>query len=68
MPEFTVNDVRPLVNASPFKTQDNRALGAVIRMAQKRAWIKASGVTRVNKTGHGIGMQVWSSLIFENLL
>lgn len=64
MQYFTVNDVRPLVAASPYKTQDNRALGAVIKHAQKRNWIKPSGDTRVNKTGHGTHMQVWESNIY----
>lgn len=61
---FTVNDVRPLVEASPYTTQDNRALGGVIKAAQKRGWIEPSGEERVNKTGHGTKMQVWKSRIF----
>lgn len=64
MPEFTVNDVRPLVEASPYTTQDKRAMGAVIKAAQKRGWIKPSGEVRVNKTGHGTQMTVWESNIY----
>ena len=64
MQKFTVDDVRPLVAQSPFKTQDNRALGGVLKEAKRRRWIEASGETRVNKTGHGIGMPVWESRIY----
>ena len=63
METFTVNDVRPLVAQSPFKTQDNRALGGVIKQAEKKGWIYPTGETRVNKTGHGTAMQVWGSNI-----
>jgi hypothetical protein len=63
MEEFTVNDVRPLVNASPYTTQDNRALGAVIKEAARRGWITNTHQTQVNKIGHGVQMSIWRSNI-----
>ena len=33
---FTVNDVRALVERSPLKTHDNRAMGGIIKTGQRR--------------------------------
>lgn len=63
MEEFTVNDVRPLVDLSPYKTQDNRAMGGVIKEAVRRGWIESTKQVQVSKVGHGSNMTIWRSRI-----
>lgn len=63
MEEFTVNDVRPLVEAGGFTTQDKRAMGGVIKEAQRRNWIASTGRVQTSKVGHGSNMTIWSSNI-----
>lgn len=63
MDEFTVNDVRPLVDAGGFKTNDKRAMGGVIKEAQRRNWIASTGRIQPSKVGHGSNMTIWSSNI-----
>lgn len=63
MEEFTVNDVRPLVEAGGFTTNDNRAMGGVIKEAQRRNWIESTKRVQTSKVGHGSNMTIWRSNI-----
>ena len=62
---FTVNDVRPIVDASPIKTHDKRAMGGVIAMGRKLGWIEATGEAIPSKVGHMVPIQIWKSKIIE---
>ena len=63
---FTMNDVRWLVNASPIKTHDNRAMGGVMRTASKLKWIIPTGQSIVSKVGHKSPLQIWKSLLYKD--
>ncbi len=65
-PSFTMNDVRWLVEASPIKTQDNRAMGGVMRTAQKLGWVEPTGQTIISKVGHKSLLQIWRSKLFKS--
>lgn len=63
---FTVNDVRAITERSPIKTHDKRAMGGVIRRGMKNGWIKKTGEEIPSKQGHGVAIQIWESVIFQN--
>lgn len=63
--EFTVDRVRFFVQKSPLKTHDNRAMGGVMKVAQKIGLIEPTGETRPSKVGHKVPMQVWRSCIYN---
>ena len=63
--EFTVNDVREMIHNGPYKTHDNRAVGGVVKRAQRYGMIRPSGRTIPNRVGHGTQMQIWSSCIYQ---
>jgi len=61
----TVDRVRFFVQKSPLKTHDNRAMGGVMKVAQKIGLIEPTGETRPSKVGHKVPMQVWRSCIYN---
>lgn len=63
--EFTANDVRDLVENSPLKTHDKRAMGGVMKTAQKMGWIHPSGRSIPSKVGHLVPILIWESKIFD---
>lgn len=62
---FTVNDVRALVKLSTLKTHDNRAMGGVMKTAQKMRWLEPTGESIPSVVGHKVHIQVWKSLLFK---
>lgn len=62
---FTTNDVRWLVEASPIKTHDKRAMGGIMKKAEKLGWIVQTGLTVRSKVGHGVPLQIWKSKLFK---
>lgn len=62
---FSMNEFREYnKHMDPYiKTQDNRAMGGVVKEAQKRGWIKPTGNLTVSKVGHKVPIQIWESLI-----
>lgn len=62
---FTVADVRNLIDMSPIKTHDKRAIGGVFRTGKSMGMIARTGIVHPNIVGHGVGMQVWKSLLFK---
>jgi hypothetical protein len=66
--EFTMNDVRWLVLNSRIKTQDNRAMGGVMKTAVKLGWIKPTGRSIVSKVGHKSPLQIWHSNLYQQTL
>jgi hypothetical protein len=64
--EFTVDAVRYLVERSHFKTHDKRAMGGVIKTAQRNGWISPTGKTVPSKVGHKTPMQIWRSNIYRD--
>lgn len=65
---FTTNDVRWLIEASPIKTHDKRAMGGVMKHAQKIGWICRTGESIMSRVGHGVPLQVWRSRIYKATL
>lgn len=65
MEKFMMNNVRKMVEKSPLKTHDNRAVAGVMKSAQRLGWIKLSGDAIVSKVGHGTRLQIWQSLIIK---
>lgn len=65
MPEFTVNDVRDLVEKYLIKTHDNRAMGGVIKTGQKMGWFEPTGRSIPSLVGHKVHIQIWKSLIYK---
>jgi hypothetical protein len=63
--EFTMNAVRHLVDQSPIKTHDKRAMGGVIKKARSLGWVKSTGQSIVSKVGHGVSLQIWQSLVYS---
>lgn len=63
---FTMNDVRWLVRQSPIKTHDNRAMGGVIKKAQKLGWVQPTGQSIPSKVGHGVSLQIWKSNLYKH--
>ncbi len=63
---FTMNDVRWLIRMSPIKTHDNRAVGGIVKMAQKLNWIKPTGQSITSKVGHKSQLQVWKSNLYQH--
>lgn len=62
---FTMNDLRELVNQSPIKTSDNRAMGGVVKTARKAGLIVPTGSSIVSKVGHKSPLQIWKSTIYK---
>lgn len=62
---FTVNDVRDIVKMSSLKTQDNRAMGGVIKRGVANKWMEATGKTIPSLVGHKVHIQIWKSLIVK---
>jgi len=63
-PTITANDFTEIIKAMPLKTHDNRAIGGVVRIAQKFKWIVKTGEEEISKAGHLSKIQVWKSLLF----
>lgn len=63
--EFTVNEVRSLIKAGIYKTHDNRALGGVMKTAQRLGIIEPTGNTIPSVVGHRTPIQIWRSRIFN---
>lgn len=65
--EFTMDEVRDLVRNCPHKTHDLRAMGGIIKKAQKMKWCESTGEIRHSKNviAHGTPIHVWKSLIFK---
>ena len=61
---LTANDFTEMIKEMPLKTRDNRAIGGVVRMAQKFRWITKTGESEFSKAGHLLKIQVWKSLLF----
>lgn len=61
--KITANDFTGLIKNMPLKTHDNRAIGGLIRIAQKFDWVAKSGQSEVSKAGHLSRIQIWKSLI-----
>jgi len=64
--EFTMNDVRDKIHSTGFFTHDNRAVGGVVKTAEKNGWIKKTGKSIPSVVGHKTHIQIWSSLLYEN--
>lgn len=64
MSEFTVNNVRWITDASPIKTHDRRAMGGIMRTAEKLGWVQRTSQSIRSKTGHGSPLQVWNSRVY----
>ena len=62
---FTMNDVRPHIEALPIKTHDNRAVAGVVKTAEKLGWIRPTGRTITSRVGHKSPLIVWKSLIYK---
>ena len=62
---FTMDDVRPLVQTSPVKTHDNRAMGGVVKWAMLAGWIERTGQSIPSRTGHKTPIQVWNSRLYK---
>lgn len=62
---FTVNDVRALVERSPLKTHDNRAMGGIIKTGQREGWLAPTGESIPSVVGHKVHIQIWKSLIYK---
>ncbi len=62
---FTVNDVRDLVQLSHLKTHDNRAMGGVMKTAQRIGYIAPTGESIPSVVGHKVPIQIWKSLIYQ---
>jgi len=58
---FTVNDFRGEILESEIKTHDYRAMGGLVKAAEKFGWIEPTGETIPSRVGHKIPMQVWRS-------
>lgn len=65
-PTFTVNQVRELVDMSPLKTHDNRAMGGVIRAGLANKWIEKTGDSIPSVVGHKVHIQIWRSKIYKD--
>lgn len=63
--EFTTDDVWPRLDKE--ETHERRALGAVMREAVERGWIKATDVHRKSRRPacHARPVRVWASLITQ---
>lgn len=62
---FTMNEVRALVQMSPLKTHDNRAMGGVMKTARARGWFAPTGESIPSVVGHKVHIQIWKSLIHK---
>jgi len=62
---FTVNEVRALVQMSPLKTHDNRAMGGVMATAKKLGWLAPTGESIPSVVGHKVHIQIWKSRIYK---
>ena len=62
---FTVNDVRAVVEKSPLKTHDNRAMGGIMKTGEKEGWLAPTGETIPSVVGHKTRIQIWKSLIYK---
>lgn len=60
---FTADDIRFVLTDDQAKTHDRRAMGGIMKKAQKNGWCKATGVHIKSKFTHGHLHQVWESLI-----
>lgn len=65
--EFSVNDFRERLKAQPEKTHDNRAVGGLMKTAERWGWIENTGLTFPSKVGHKTPLTVWRSKIFQDL-
>lgn len=63
--EFTVNDVRDLVQLSDLKTHDNRAMGGVMVTGKRNGWLMPTGRSIPSVVGHKVHIQIWKSLIYR---
>jgi hypothetical protein len=65
---FTADDVQLLLSKLPVKTHDNRALGPILREAQKSLMIRdTEQFTRSTQVKcHRMPRRIWESLIYEH--
>lgn len=65
--EFTADDVLEACNARGVTFKDNRALGAVIKRAEKKLFIRATDrfVNSRNSKKHASPTRVWASNIYS---
>lgn len=64
--QFTMNDVRGLIDISPIKTHDKRAIGGIIKKAKKLKWIEPTGQSIMSKVGHKSPLQIWRSKLYQH--
>jgi hypothetical protein len=62
LPELTVEDVAPLVEA----TVDMRALGAIMLTAKRRGWIVAAGYVAAGAERHAKPIRLWRSRLYRS--
>lgn len=63
--EFTANEFTEPIKKMLLKTHDNRAIGGLIRVAQKFNWVRKTGRDEISKAGHLLKIQVWKSLLYR---
>ena len=62
---FTVNDIREQVARLPVKTHDGRALGGILKQAEKAGIIERTGKKVPSVKGHFVPVEVWRSKIYK---
>lgn len=65
MRQFTVNDFRGRIKDSGVVTHDNRAMGGLMKNAERMGWIRKSGNAIPSKVGHKVPIQIWESRIYQ---
>lgn len=61
--KITANEFTVKIKSMQIKTHDNRAIGGLIRLAQKFGWVAKTGEVEISKAGHLSRIQIWKSLI-----
>lgn len=64
-PTLTVNDIRREIVKIKVPTQDGRALGGVVKAAQKAGIIEPSGEKVSSVRGHKSQIEIWRSKIYK---
>lgn len=64
-PEISANEFTTLIKRMPIKTHDNRAIGGLVRYAEKMHWIEKTGRSEISKAGHLSRIQIWRSLVYR---
>lgn len=67
---LTADDVMHELESGVFHTRDNRAMGAIMKEAQHKGWIRPLDqfVPSTNKRKHQSPTRVWESIIYDGRL